>query len=55
MNSQPILVTGRDSSNLPPLSGTKAVNLRNLFLHGFAVPATILVPPAAYAEFVRSG
>lgn len=53
MNSQPILVTGRDSSNLPPLSGAKAVNLRHLSLHGFVVPATILVPPAAYAEFVR--
>lgn len=55
MGSQAILVTGRDSSNPPPLSGARGVNLRHLFLHGFAVPATILVPPAAYAEFVRSG
>lgn len=53
MNILPIPVTGRDSRNLPPLSGAKAVNLRHLSLHGFAVPATLLVPPAFYAEFVR--
>lgn len=34
------------------MSGAKAVNLRHLSLHGFSVPATLLVPPAAYVEFV---
>lgn len=53
MKSQPILVTGNDSISLPPLSGAKAVNLRHLFQHGIAVPATIFVPPAAYSQFVR--
>lgn len=51
--TQPLLVTDPGAKELPPNSGAKASNLQRLFQQGFAVPATIFIPPAAYGTFVR--
>ena len=53
MKTAPLLITGPDASELPAFSGAKAANLRLLSLHGFSVPTTIVLPPAAYNAFVR--
>jgi pyruvate,water dikinase len=53
MKTDPIPVTGPGAADLPPMSGAKAANLRLLSLHGFTVPPTLFLPPAAYGAFVR--
>jgi hypothetical protein len=53
MSIKPILVTGPQAPELAPEVGAKAANLRILSLHGFAVPRTLFIPPAAYHAFVH--
>ncbi len=53
MNIKPILVTAPQPSGQAPVIGAKAANLGILFTHGFIVPRTLFLPPAAYSAFVQ--
>jgi pyruvate,water dikinase len=53
MSIKPILVTGPQAPELAPEVGAKAANLRTLSMHGFVVPRTLFIPPAAYHAFVN--
>lgn len=53
MNTHPILVTAPKSPGQAPVIGAKAANLGTLFKHGFVVPKTLFIPPAAYIAFVE--